>query len=114
MRIACRECGAAIASRECLAVAGRTLQPMHGDCLRAYAARQPWYRRPGWPVNRWGSLLRFDAVLLAAVLLLHLLDAPALAARWPVVVGLLLAANAWLLLARGVSWLSIERHLPRA
>ena len=114
MTVTCHHCGAPIRSRAALAVGGRTLQPMHVRCFAEYASRQPWHRRPGWPANRWTSFVRFNAVLLLVLLLLVLVDPVALRARWPTVALLLLAANAWLALARCVSWFSIERHLPEA
>ena len=110
--ITCHECGIAIASRESLAVAGHGLRPFHSACLPAHAARQPWYRKPSWPINRWGSLLRFNGVLIALVLGLHFTIAPLPTDAWPGIGSILLIANGWMLLARTVSWFGLERHLP--
>ncbi|MBE9159981.1 hypothetical protein IQ265_24610 [Nodosilinea sp. LEGE 06152] len=111
--IMCQHCGRPILSRQTLAVVGRGLHSIHRGCYAAYAARQPWYRKPGWPVNRWRSLLAFNALLLAGVLLLHLLVRPMAGAEWLGLWPLLLAINGWLLVARLVSYWSLERHLPR-
>jgi hypothetical protein len=110
--VTCVECGSPIASRESLAVAGHGLRPFHAACLPAHAARQPWYRKPSWPINRWGSLLRFNGVLIALVLGLHFTIAPLPTDAWPGLGSILLIANGWMLLARTVSWFSLERHLP--
>lgn len=111
--IACHHCGAPIRSRDALAVAGHALRPLHAGCYGAFAAARPWYRKPGWPVNRWRSLLPFNALLLGLVLALHLAGAPVPPERRAGLAAILLAANAWLLAARAVSFVSIERHLPR-
>ncbi|WP_035984680.1 hypothetical protein [Leptolyngbya sp. KIOST-1] len=110
--ILCSHCGRAIRSRQSLAVVGRSLQPLHRSCYAAYAARQPWYRHPGWPVNHWRSLLAFNALLLVGVILLHLLVRPMPLSQWLGLKPLLLVVNGWLLAARGVSYWSLERHLP--
>lgn len=113
MPLACHHCGQPIRSRETLAVAGRLLLPLHTTCYRDHARQQPWYRRPGLPINRWRSFFVFNGGLLAFALLLHLLVQPVPAERLPGLAGLLLAPALWLLLARLVSYLSLERHLPR-
>ncbi|MFQ4137286.1 hypothetical protein PGN35_013295 [Nodosilinea sp. PGN35] len=110
--IRCKHCGQSIRSRQTLAVVGRTLEPLHNACYSAYAAQQPWYRKPGWPVNRWRSLLAFNALLLLGVLLLHLLVRPLSESTALGLRPLLLVINGWLLLARLISYWSIERHLP--
>lgn len=110
--IACRECGAPIGSRDELAVAGHGLRPFHERCYTHHAARQPWYRKPSWPLNRWGSLLRFNGLLVTLVLGLHLTIAPLPEDGWVGLGSILLIANAWLLLARLVSYVRMERHLP--
>ncbi|MBD0268635.1 MAG: hypothetical protein ICV77_10120 [Cyanobacteria bacterium Co-bin8] len=110
--ISCKYCGAPIRSRATLAVVGRGLQPLHTRCYPAYAAQQPWYRKPGWPVNRWRSLLPFNALLLSLVLALHFTVAPVAPSQWLGLGQLLLVVNAWLLVARLISYWSLERHLP--
>lgn len=110
--ILCKYCGQSIRSRQTLAVVGRTLEPLHTSCYAAYAAQQPWYRKPGWPVNRWRSLLAFNALLLLGILLLHLLVKPLTGSVGLGLRPLLVVINAWLLLARLISYWSIERHLP--
>ena len=107
--IACHHCGAPIRSRDALAVAGHALRPLHAGCYDAFAAARPWYRKPSWPVNRWRSLLAFNALLLA----LHLAGASVAPERRAGLAAILLTANAWLLLARALSYWSLERHLPR-
>ncbi|MBE9109849.1 hypothetical protein IQ273_10545 [Nodosilinea sp. LEGE 07298] len=111
--ILCKHCSQPILSRQALAVVGRTLQPLHVRCYAAYAARQPWHQKPGWPINRWRSLLAFNALLLAGVILLHLLVSPLSVSEWLGLRPLLLAINGWLLVARLVSYWSLERHLPQ-
>jgi hypothetical protein len=111
--IFCKYCGRSIRSRQTLAVVGRTLEPLHTSCYAAYAAQQPWYRRPGWPVNRWRSLLAFNALLLLGIFLLHLFVRPLAGPMGLGLRPLLVVINAWLLLARLISYWSIERHLPR-
>lgn len=111
--ILCKHCGQPILSRQTLAVVGRALQPLHGRCYAAYATQQPWYRKPGWPVNRWRSLLAFNALLLVGVLMLHLLVRPMSMSEWLGLRPLLLVINGWLLVARLVSYWSLERHLPQ-
>ena len=110
--LACHHCGTPLATRADLRVAGRGLLPFHARCYDAYAAAQPWYRRPGWPLNRWRSLVLFNALLLALVLALHLLVTPVPPSRRAGLLGILALANGWLLLARLVSWRTVERHLP--
>jgi hypothetical protein len=85
---------------------------MHTGCYAAYAADQPWYRKPGWPVNRWTSLVSFNALLLALVLGVHWFVKPIPEPRWPGLALLLLIVNAWQLLARLISYVSLERQLP--
>ena len=110
--VTCYQCGNTIASRESLAVAGYGLLPFHAPCLPVYSARQPWYRKPSWPINRWGSLVRFNGLLIALVLGLHFTIAPLPDDAWPGLGSILLIANGWMLLARTVSWFSLERRLP--
>lgn len=110
--IACRQCGGPIASRAALAVAGQGMLPVHAGCYAAFAAARPWYRKPGWPVNRWRSLLPFNALLVGLVVVLHLVAGPIPGERWPGLGLILLVVNGWLVLARLVSYLSLERHLP--
>jgi hypothetical protein len=88
------------------------MRAFHAGCYPAHAARQPWYRRPSWPVNRWRSLLPFNALLLGLVLGLHLLVTPIAPQRWLGLGLLLLLVNGWLMAARLISYLTIERHLP--
>jgi len=114
LTIRCHHCGRPIATRDELRVAGRLLRPFHAACHAEHSAAARWYRRPGWALNRWTSFLRFDALLLALLAIGHLLVRPIPAAGWKGIGGLLLLANAWLLLARAVSYWSLERHLPRA
>ncbi|WOD38932.1 hypothetical protein [Nodosilinea sp. E11] len=111
-QITCKHCGKPILSRQTLAVVGRSLQPIHRHCYAAYAAQQPWYRQPGWPVNRWRSLLAFNAIVLLGVLLLHLFIRPLSISAGLGLRPLLLAINGWLLVARLISYCSLERHLP--
>lgn len=111
--VVCHHCGQRIATREALSVVGRTLQPLHTRCYAAFAAAQPWHRRPGWPVNRWMSLAWFNLLLLGGVYVLHRLH-PVPPERWRGLVLLLVLPNAWLLVARLLSYLGLERHLPRA
>ena len=89
------------------------LRPLHVDCRRAYAAAQPRYRKPGWPVNRWRSLLPFNAILLGPVVVLHLTVAPLQPGRGVGLAAIFLVANGWLLVARAVSYGTFDRHLPR-
>jgi hypothetical protein len=110
--IVCKHCGTPIHSRQTLAVVGRGLQPLHKRCYKAYAAQQPWYSKPGWPVNRVRSHLYFNALLLLGIVLLHWLVKPIPASQWSGLGWLLLVINGWLLVARLVSYLSLERHLP--
>ena len=110
--IVCVHCGAPIVSRDTLAVAGHGLRPMHADCYAPHAAEQPWYRKPGWPVNRWSSLLWFNALLLGIVSVLHFLVEPIPEPRLAGVGILLLIANSWQLIARLISYVRVERHLP--
>lgn len=110
--ILCKHCRRSIRSRQTLAVVGRSLEPLHTFCYAAYAAQQPWYRKPGWPVNRWRSLLAFNALLLLGVLLLHLFVRPLSVSTGLGLRPLLLVINGWLLVARLISYGSIERYLP--
>jgi hypothetical protein len=111
-RITCHHCGAPIVSRSTLAVGGRTLRPFHPTCFEPYSAQQPWHRKPGWLVNRWRSLIQFNMLLLAVVLVIHVVADPLPQAQRFNVAALIVLVNAWLLLARLVSYLSTERHLP--
>ena len=88
------------------------LVPLHAGCYSRYAAAQPWYRRPGWPVNRWSSLLWFNLLLLGLVLPLHWFVAPIAPGRLAGFAVLLAFIVGWQLLARLVSYVSLERHLP--
>ncbi|MBD1914736.1 MULTISPECIES: hypothetical protein [Cyanophyceae] len=110
--VLCKHCGRSIHSRQTLAVVGRTLEPLHTSCYAAYAAQQPWYRKPGRPVNYWRSLLAFNALLMLGILLLHLLVKPLTVSVGLGLRPLLVVINAWLLVARLISYWSIERHLP--
>lgn len=110
--VVCQHCGRRIATREALSVVGRTLQPLHVGCYGGFAAAQPWYRKPGWPVNRWTSLLWFNLLLLGAVFVLTRLQ-PVAPERWRGLILLLVIPNVWLLAARLVSYRTLERHLPR-
>lgn len=107
--VACRHCGAPIASRSDLHVVGRALAPVHRACHAPWEAARPWHQRGWLPVNRWSSLLAFDALLLGVAAVASGLrpDVP-LRGLLPVFA----AANAWLLVGRLVSWRTVERHLP--
>ena len=108
----CRHCGAAITSRSTLRVAGKMLRPFHTECYGEYSALQPWYRKLGWPVNRWSSVLWFNLLLTGTAFVLHATVAPVPQSRLPGLLLLLLVINAWLLLARVISYLTIECRLP--
>ena len=88
------------------------LRPLHARCYDAYAASQPWFRKPGWPVNRWRSLLWLNALLIGMALALHLTIAPLPPERRGGLAILWLVINAWLLVARLISYRTMERHLP--
>jgi len=111
-KILCQHCQKPIPDRKSLSVVGRGLHPLHTQCLPAYAAQQPWYQKPGWPINRWRSLFFFNAVLLLLILGLHLTIAPLTTSEWAGLGRLLLFINGGLLVPRFISYLSYERHLP--
>ncbi|HYD55173.1 MAG TPA: hypothetical protein VEA99_21230 [Gemmatimonadaceae bacterium] len=110
--IRCHHCGTLIASRAALRVGGRALLPLHATCYGAYAAAQPWYRHPGWPLNRWRSFVPFNALLLGPIVAVHLLVVPVPPRRWAGLAAILALANGWLLVGRLVSYRSLERYLP--
>ena len=111
--ILCVQCGRAVTARSDLAVGGRWLQPLHSACYREYAAAQPWYRKPGWPVNRWRSLLWFILLVAGFALLLHLTIAPLAPSRVGGLALILAIVTGWQLIGRLLSYLTLERHLPR-
>ena len=113
LQVRCRHCGTNLERRGELRVGGRGLLSFHARCDDSYAAVQPWYRKPGWPLNRWRSFLPFNTLLLALAVSVHVLVGPVPPQRWAGVAGLLALANGWLLLARWVSYHTLERHLPR-
>ena len=86
MLLQCRHCGAAISSRSTLRVAGK--------------------------MHRWSSFLWFNLLLTGTALVLHATVAPVPQSRLPGLLLLLLVINAWLLLARVISYLTIEHRLP--
>lgn len=106
--VPCRHCGDPVRTRGELLVVGRTLVPVHEGCLEDFEAGQPWHARAR-PWNRWSSLVTFNALMVAGIAVLGALrpDAPMREALVIVAV-----ANAWLLVGRLVSYLSIERHVP--
>lgn len=107
--VVCRQCGGPIASRQDLHVVGRALVPVHRACHAGWEAAQPWHQRGWLPMNRWTSLLAFNAVLVLVAVVAGSLR-PEVPLRG--VLPILAAANAWLLVGRLVSWRTVERHLP--
>lgn len=110
--VRCRHCGEVIGDRRNLFVVGRGLHPLHRQCAMAYAAQFPWYRKPGWPINRWWSFLLFNGLLLALAGVVHLTILPLVAAQWISFGKLLLLSNAGLIAARLTSYFNLERHVP--
>ncbi len=109
--ILCAECGAPIEHRADLVVGGRMLRSFHVPCYTRYSAAQPWYRKPGWPMNRWRSLAWMNLLMLGLVLLLDRV-APIDRARLPGLLLLLAIINGWQLVGRFISYRSVERHVP--
>ena len=86
---------------------------MHLRCYPVYASSQPWYRKPGWPTNRWRSLLMFNTVFMAIIAPLLAIGEHVVMDNWKGIAGAVLIANGWLMAGRAVSYFSIERHLPK-
>ena len=110
--VRCAQCGTVVPTRAELRVGGHGLRPFHVACYGAHAAERPWYRHPGWPINRWRSFVPFNALLLALIGVVHAFVEPVPAPRLAGALGLVLLANAWLLVGRLVSYRAYERHLP--
>jgi len=110
--IRCRQCGEVITDRRNLLVVGHGLQPFHRQCVSIYAAQFPWYRQPGWPINRWWAFLWFNGLLLVLVGVLHMTVLPLTATQWAAFGKLLLISNAGLMAARLTSYFSLERYVP--
>jgi hypothetical protein len=106
--VLCRHCGEPVRSRGELLVVGRVLAPIHERCRASYEDGQPWHQRAR-PWNRWSSLVAFNAFMVVGIAVLGALrpDVPMGSAF--VILGV---ANAWLLVGRVVSYVSIERHVP--
>lgn len=106
--VPCRHCGDPVRSRGELLVVGRTLTPIHERCRAAFEAGQPWHVRAR-PWNRWSSLVAFNAMMVGGIAVLGALrPGVPMGPAWTI----LGVANAWLLVGRVVSYLSIERHVP--
>ena len=63
-------------------------------------------------MNRWRSLVLFNVFLVGLVLAVHLAVAPLEPGRGRGLAAIFLMVNGWLLVARAVSFWSLERHLP--
>ncbi len=110
--VLCTHCQGPIPSRAELVVAGHGLRPFHAACYPMHSATQPWYRKPSWPVNRWRSLIPFNLLILGIIAVVHFAITPVPEGRVSGLVLIVAIANVWLLLAKLVSYVSIERHLP--
>lgn len=106
--VLCAHCGQPIVRRQDLVVVGRSLTPLHEECLDAFNAGQPALLRSA-PINRLRDWLRFNAFLIVfAALGATLMTSPSkILEAWPI----LIAANGGLLLMRLVAWFSYERRL---
>lgn len=106
--VLCKECGQAIQHRRDLYVLGRNLAPVHGACQPAFNRKQPWYLK-SWALNRWPSLIAFNALLLVmSVGLLAMRPWVSLQGLAPIFV----AVNLWLLVGKAICYSSMERYLP--
>jgi hypothetical protein len=107
--VLCQHCHQPIRRRGDVVIMGRTFVPIHEKCLPAYRAARPWFLR-GLPMNRRSSFLIGNA---AALLLIGIIGVASPSTPLANVALIVVVANLWLLLGRAVSFVAIERHIPK-
>ncbi|MGV3532587.1 MAG: hypothetical protein ACO1QR_09480 [Chthoniobacteraceae bacterium] len=107
--VLCQHCHQPIRRRGDVVIMGRMFVPIHEACLPAYRAARPWFLR-GMPMNRRSSFLLVNA---GALVLIGIVAAFSPSTPLAHVALIPLVANLWLLLGRAVSFVAIERHIPR-